>query len=49
MKFNKNQTNNKRDVYITYFLAFCIYIIVGLLGGLSCLVLSEGQIIGNIK
>ncbi|KRX07512.1 hypothetical protein PPERSA_11061 [Pseudocohnilembus persalinus] len=47
MKFNKNQQKNERDINITFLLAFCLYLVIGLLGGLSLLSLGEGSIEGK--
>jgi sodium-coupled neutral amino acid transporter 9 len=35
LKHNKHQENNKRDLAITFFCGFLIYLLIGILGGLG--------------
>ena len=37
MKVNRNQENNVRDLRISYFFGFLIYVVIGILGCLSVL------------
>jgi sodium-coupled neutral amino acid transporter 9 len=35
LKQNKQQENNKRDLGLTFFVGFLIYVIIGVIGGLG--------------